>query len=289
MWTKATHIQYSKWKYRTASSLNGSNAIHIWSREHVYPKITLLSCVTKKPSSCLFNPSSPSGRSWVDTTPLTGGMLASDPLLAAISWAKMLLLPDVAGFLYGAKRKLRWLIFLTPFSSHPLYTSHWNKEIKENCLISNGHNPSPQKKQGTVRVQVLKSDRLGLDFRLFYLLDIWCWTMHLSFGKMGMLLTSLLWGLNKVLNMVPLEQQNCLSLLSFPICRRFTRKFTWLYRKYHLRLPVYLSVLWAMEYRGECDTTGHRQIHSHWTCISFLRNRGQRSDDMETSPGWSLC
>lgn len=59
----------------------------------------------KKAKPCLFNLSSPSGGSTVDTTPLTGGTLASDTLLAAISWAKMLLLPETAGFLYGAKRK----------------------------------------------------------------------------------------------------------------------------------------------------------------------------------------
>lgn len=35
-------------------------------------------------------------------------------------------------------------------------------------LISKGHNPSPQKKQGSTETQVLKSDRLGVDFWLFY-------------------------------------------------------------------------------------------------------------------------
>ena len=55
----------------------------------------------------LFNPNSPPGGSKVDATSLTGGILASDALLAAISWAKILLFPDVAGFPYRAKGKPR--------------------------------------------------------------------------------------------------------------------------------------------------------------------------------------
>jgi hypothetical protein len=38
------------------------------------------------------------------TTSPTNGVLPSDILLAAISWAKMLLLPDAAGFPYRAKK-----------------------------------------------------------------------------------------------------------------------------------------------------------------------------------------
>ena len=34
--------------------------------------------------------------------------------------------------------------------STSLYQGHWNKEIQETCLISKGHNPSPQKKQGSI-------------------------------------------------------------------------------------------------------------------------------------------
>lgn len=55
--------------------------------------------------------------------------------------------------------------YLILFSTS-LYEGHWNKKIKGTSLISKGHNSSPQKKQGTIEAQVLKSDRLGLDFQL---------------------------------------------------------------------------------------------------------------------------
>lgn len=60
--------------------------------------MTLWLCITKKLSPSLFNPHSLSGGSKIDATSLTGETLAPDALLAAISWAKMLLLPAVAGF-----------------------------------------------------------------------------------------------------------------------------------------------------------------------------------------------
>lgn len=143
----------------------------------------LYDCVLQRLSPTLFNPSLRSGGSRVDTTSLTGGTLASDALFAAISWAKMLLLPDVE-FPYGAKRKLRWLMLTTPFSSH----LHRNEEIKGTCLISKGHNSHPQKKQGSIGGQVLKSDKFGLDFWFFYLLDVWCWTSYLSFQGLSLLI-----------------------------------------------------------------------------------------------------
>lgn len=46
----------------------------------------------------------PSGASGLGTTCSADGALLSDTLLAAISWAKMLLLLDAAGFTYRAKR-----------------------------------------------------------------------------------------------------------------------------------------------------------------------------------------
>lgn len=112
--------------------------------------------------------------------------------------------------LWGKKKTLVTDIPYPILFSTSLYQGHWNKEIKENCLISKGHNPSPQKKQGTIGAQVLKSNRPGLDFQLFYLLDVLYWTNHLSFGwGLSFLiwknennvtyLTRLLWGLKKVM------------------------------------------------------------------------------------------
>lgn len=42
-----------------------------------------------------------------------------------------------------------------------LYQGHWNKRIRETYSVSQGYNPSPQKKQGSLEAQILKSNRLG--------------------------------------------------------------------------------------------------------------------------------